>query len=173
MTLRSLLLAGATAFALSLPGSAAAEMAAATTTDLNLRTGPGTGHGIIMAMPAGAYVTIHQCGAGWCEVSYGNRTGWASQRYLDTQVAQAPRRGWAQEPEPVWRGGPRVEFHVGPRRHWRDWRGPERYVGWHHPRWWHGRPAGWYGPIYWDRDRWWYEDRWHRSPGFAIHLDLN
>lgn len=165
MTLRNLLIAGAAAIALALPGAAAADTFAATTTELNLRGGPGTAHGVIAVMPAGSPVTIHQCGGGWCQLTFANRTGWASQRYLDMRVAAAPRTGW--------RAGPRVGFEVyagTPRHHWRDWRRPGWYAGWHQPRWWYDRPAGWYGPVYWDRNRWYHGGRWHTSPGFTVHL---
>jgi hypothetical protein len=69
-----------------------------------------------MAMPAGATVTVHQCSAGWCQVSYAGRTGWASQRYIDVRVAAAPQTRVA---------GPRVgfELHAGvaPRHKWQGW----------------------------------------------------
>jgi uncharacterized protein YraI len=164
MSLRSLLVAGAAAFAFALPSLAEAQTI---TTTLNLRGGPSTGHGVIMAMPAGATVTVHQCSAGWCQVSYAGRTGWASQRYIDVRVAAAPRTRVA---------GPRVgfELHAGvaPRHHWHGWHRPARFAGWHQPHWWHGRPAGWYGPVYWDRNRWWHGGQWHASPGFAFHIGI-
>lgn len=164
MSLRLFLAAGAAAFALALPTGAEAQTV---TNDLNLRAGPGTAHGVVAVMPAGANVTVHQCSGGWCQVTYAGRSGWASQRFIDMRVAAAPRARTA---------GPRIgfEFHAGPapRHHWRDWRRPGRYAGWHQPGWWHGRPAGWYGPVYWDRSRWWYGGQWHRSPRFAFHIGV-
>jgi uncharacterized protein YraI len=126
-------------------------------------------------MPAGASVTIHQCSGGWCQVTYAGSSGWASQRYLDMQVAYAPGDTWVAGGEPVWGGAPTAGFevHVGPGPYYRDWgswRRPGWYSGWHEPGWWYGRPAGWYGPVYWDRSRWWHDDRWHASPGFAFGI---
>lgn len=57
---------------------------AVTTGALNLRTGPGTSHRVIVSMPRNARVTVHHCrpGGGWCHVTYGGLDGWASGRYL-------------------------------------------------------------------------------------------
>lgn len=163
MSLRSFLIAGAAAFAFALPTGAEAQTI---TTELNLRAGPGTGHGVIAVMPAGAAVSLHECGGGWCQLTYAGRTGWASQRYIDMRVAAAPRARVA---------GPQVgfQFHAGPTpRRWHSWQRPGWHSGWHQPHWWRGRPAGWYGPVYWDRSRWWHGDRWHSSPTFAFGLGM-
>lgn len=54
------------------------------TTDLNLRTGPGTGYGRITAMPGGSVVDVRGCtrGYSWCRVNWNGYDGWASSHYL-------------------------------------------------------------------------------------------
>jgi len=63
---------------------AAAETATAKA-DLHLRAGAGMKHSPIGVIPAGATVEIGKCITGrvWCEVTYGELTGYASRRYLD------------------------------------------------------------------------------------------
>ncbi len=57
------------------------------TTTINLRTGPGTGYGSLGSIPNGVGVTVAGCtdGYGWCQVSYGGLSGWASSRYIAIQ----------------------------------------------------------------------------------------
>ncbi|WP_273725373.1 SH3 domain-containing protein [Brucella gallinifaecis] len=54
------------------------------TTNLNVRTGPGTGYASLGSIPSRAPVNVQGCtsGYGWCQVNYGGLTGWASSRYL-------------------------------------------------------------------------------------------
>ncbi len=56
------------------------------TTNVNLRTGPGTEYYPILVLPAGAPVELYGClnGYTWCDVSYGRERGWVSSRYLST-----------------------------------------------------------------------------------------
>lgn len=70
--------------ALALPGAAAAQQMAETTTSLHLRTGPGVGYEVATTMPAGAEVALGGCEANgrWCQVSWQDFNGWASSRYL-------------------------------------------------------------------------------------------
>lgn len=155
MSLRNYFVAGAAAIAMALPTMAAAQQLAQTTSDLNLRTQPGGQ--VITAMPRGSQVYIHQCPGSWCQVTYGNTTGWAFQRYLSTGVAMQPRtRTYAAEP--------RFSFgvEVGPR--YRD-RGPRRYGSRYH-RW----SPGWYDDHYYDGRRWYYDGDWYDRPqaGFSF-----
>lgn len=82
--------------ALGLVGLAATTGAASAATAyteaaLNLRSGPGTWHGVIVAMPAGAPVEVIDCyGNGWCEVVWNGYRGFASEAYLDRAVYAAP-----------------------------------------------------------------------------------
>lgn len=60
-----------------------------TTDELNLRTGPGTGYEIILAMPAGSKVEMLSASDGWAKVTYEGTTGYASTAYL-TSTAPGP-----------------------------------------------------------------------------------
>lgn len=83
MTLKKTLLA-ASALTLAFAGSAAAEMSARATTDLNLRAGPGPGHEVVGVIPADAQVTLVGCieGSQWCRVTYDGTEAWAFSAYL-------------------------------------------------------------------------------------------
>ena len=61
-----------------------------TTDELNLRTGPGTGYAIILAMPVGSKVEMLSAADGWAKVTYEGTTGYASTAYLS---ATAPGTG--------------------------------------------------------------------------------
>lgn len=82
--MRTLLRTGA--FVATLFGATAAAFAnpALVTTDLNLRTGPGSGYARITAMPDGAIVDVSGCvrGYNWCRVHWAGYDGWASSNYL-------------------------------------------------------------------------------------------
>jgi uncharacterized protein YraI len=69
-----------------------ANFAADVTTNVNMRTGPGTGYSTAGTLYTGTRVNVTRCaqGGSWCEVSYLGRTGWVSSAYLD-DVAAAPR----------------------------------------------------------------------------------
>lgn len=79
-TLRAALLAGA----MLVPGVAAAATAAIVTTDLNVRTGPGSAYQRFDTIPAGSRVDVLGCIAGynWCDISWGGDRGWVSGDYL-------------------------------------------------------------------------------------------
>ncbi|MGH2557620.1 MAG: SH3 domain-containing protein [Thermomicrobiales bacterium] len=66
------------------PAQPAQAAPAWTTTDLNLRTGPGTNYDVILVMEPGAYVEIVQNQQnGFYRVRYNGVSGWASADYLD------------------------------------------------------------------------------------------
>jgi uncharacterized protein YraI len=66
---------------LLLSTSLAAAAPARVVTDLNVRSGEGTGYPVIAVMPAGAVVDVTGCGDGWCFVR--DYDGFASASYLD------------------------------------------------------------------------------------------
>lgn len=78
------LLQGAVFATAMLTASAAFAASALVTTDLNLRTGPGTGYATITSMPNGALVDVRGCtrGYSWCRVNWRGYDGWASANYL-------------------------------------------------------------------------------------------
>ena len=57
---------------------------AATTVDLNLRAGPGTGYEVLAVMPAGSRVSalLEEPQNGYVQVLYGEQAGWAAAAYL-------------------------------------------------------------------------------------------
>ncbi len=65
--------------------SPAAAVTATAKGNLHLRGGTGLTHSPIGIIPAGATVEISYCIAGrvWCEVTYGDLTGFASRRFLE------------------------------------------------------------------------------------------
>jgi uncharacterized protein YraI len=83
----ALLVAGAAAVGLTAPGFA--QEFVQTTSDLNLRGGPGTDHPVVTTMPAGAEVEILQCPepGTWCELSFAGNVGWASANFLTVDPA--------------------------------------------------------------------------------------
>ena len=76
--------------AMTLSGAAFAETMATAGTDLNVRSGPGVQHGVVGVIKGGDEVTVNGCieSANWCEVKYGELTGWAYGDYLATKVGE-------------------------------------------------------------------------------------
>ncbi|HVV60883.1 MAG TPA: SH3 domain-containing protein [Pseudolabrys sp.] len=77
MSFKSVMLAGA----VFLAGAGIAN-AAVVQSDLNLRSGPGTGYGVVAVMPAGAQVDVLGCSGSWCRVAWGGAVGYASASYI-------------------------------------------------------------------------------------------
>jgi uncharacterized protein YraI len=77
-------LAAATACCLALGAAGAAAKTAVVTTDLNLRLGPGPAFEVVSVIPRNEGVAIQGCTPSmlWCQVSWGNQTGWAYGAYL-------------------------------------------------------------------------------------------
>jgi uncharacterized protein YraI len=132
-----LLAAGA---ALILSGAVAAAAPATVSTDLNMRSGPGTEYGVVTTIPAGAIVDVGGCTGSWCEVSFRGASGFASASYLSGAPSAAvvvpdygPGYAYGDDYyDDSFSYGPSVGFYAGPR--WRH--------GWHGR--WRGRP-GWHG----------------------------
>jgi uncharacterized protein YraI len=70
-----------TAGGLLLATGVAAAAPARVATDLNVRSGEGTGYPVVAVMPAGSVVDVTGCADGWCFV--GDYGGFASAAYLD------------------------------------------------------------------------------------------
>src|SRR5690348_14654393 len=114
-----------------LMASVGAANAATVTNDLNLRSGPGTGYGVITAMPAGSYVDVLGCTGSWCRVDWRGLEGFASASYL------AGGGGPVYAAAPVYVAPPPVPifgFGIGFGGGW------HHYHGWHH---------GWHGGHHW------------------------
>lgn len=65
-----------------------------TTDALRLRSGPSTAHKILLVMPKGSAVDVHEKGGLWWRVQYGDTWGWCSSQYLKpwTAPAEPPRQ---------------------------------------------------------------------------------
>lgn len=59
-----------------------AEETKVTTSNLNMRTGPGTSYPVILVIPKGATVSVIGYSDSWAQVTYGGRSGYASTSYL-------------------------------------------------------------------------------------------
>jgi uncharacterized protein YraI len=79
--------------------AASAAVQANATTDLNLRVGPGPQFDVVDVIAGEDAVTVNTCleGRNWCEVTYGETTGWAYADYLSAKdgddrivVSEAP-----------------------------------------------------------------------------------
>ncbi|AUC55308.1 MAG: DUF1236 domain-containing protein [Sagittula sp.] len=64
---------------------------ASTTTELNLRQGPGPQYGVVSVMPQDAMVTVDGCTASdWCKVTFDGAEGWAYSPYLINTTMPEP-----------------------------------------------------------------------------------
>lgn len=82
--LKTILKIGTLATGLLMPGVALAAVDAIVTTDLNIRTGPGTGYQRFDTVPDGSRVIVYGCGRGydWCDIGWRGTRGWVSGNYL-------------------------------------------------------------------------------------------
>jgi uncharacterized protein YraI len=127
MALSRKLMAGGLA-ALSLLATAGAAFAAPAyvTGNVNVRSGPGTGYGVVDTIRRGERVDVQQCRGSWCYVEKRGPDGWVSANYLE----RGGRPGWNDDDHyyrpPVYRPHP-------PRRpHWDNWPSRPHYP--HYPQ---------------------------------------
>jgi uncharacterized protein YraI len=85
------------ASALGLSATAALASPALVTSDLNLRSGPGTQYRSLGVVPGGSTVNVFECQRGWCAVSAFGRNGFVNDNYLDFG---GPMRGYGPPPPP-------------------------------------------------------------------------
>lgn len=112
---------------------------AVATTSLNVRSGPGTGYGVVGVLQRGQVVDVQYCRSGWCFISGSSRAnGWASQRYLAEAGGWQPPRP-QPVPPPVW-NNPRPPVWGTPRPP--SWNYPPRPPHWNNPP----RPPHWGNP---------------------------
>ena len=62
-----------------------------TTTNLNLRAGPGTHHRVKAIIPAGAPIDIESCGDTWCYMAWAGHVGYVKHQYLMHHVTEEVR----------------------------------------------------------------------------------
>jgi hypothetical protein len=91
MALRNKLIAGGLA-ALALVATTAAASAAPAyaTSNVNVRSGPGTYYGVVDTLRRGEQVDVQQCQGSWCYVEKRGPDGWVSSSYLE----RGGRPGW-------------------------------------------------------------------------------
>jgi uncharacterized protein YraI len=79
-----LILSAAAGALLASSAFAMAQSSVIATTDLNVRSGPGPEYPVIGAIAVDDQAMLHGCieGSRWCEVSYGDLSGWAYSDYL-------------------------------------------------------------------------------------------
>jgi uncharacterized protein YraI len=71
------------AVGLAITTSAAFAAPAQSTTALNVRSGPGTGYGVVDTLFAGENVEVTECVSnGWCHIQHPGPDGWVSSKYL-------------------------------------------------------------------------------------------
>lgn len=101
----------ATALVVFLPAANAAP--GTVTTNVNVRSGPGTNYGVVATARAGERVDVQQCQGSWCFIQKSGPDGWVSSNYLSTSggsvsPAQPGASFGIQIP-----GGPSINFGVG------------------------------------------------------------
>lgn len=149
---KTTLKAVAVAAAMMVPTVASAATAAIVTTDLNMRTGPGTRYQAFTTIPVGGRVTVYGCATGynWCDISWAGNRGWVSGKYLAYREGSSSYYDRPMSSVGVYVGVPVIGFDL--------------YS--YHDRYYRGRP--WYrNHDRWDRDDWRDRprrgDRWERE----------
>lgn len=150
--MRKNILKAALAATVMLASAGAAFAAPATaSSNVNVRSGPGGGYGVVDVLRRGDRVDVQQCRGGWCYIEKRGPDGWVSANYLNGRGNGGT----------VARPGVSIEFNFGnttpqrpqpprpPRPDHGNWNGG------HHGGGWNGGNGGW------DRDR--DRDNWDRD----------
>ncbi len=92
--------------ALPAAAPAAAQQQGWVTTNVNMRSGPGTAYPAVLVIPAGQPVAVHGCleGYAWCDVDYGEARGFVSGRLISYEYQSARR--------PVAEIGPQIALPI-------------------------------------------------------------
>jgi uncharacterized protein YraI len=145
---------------------AAAAFPATVTTDLNVRSGPGTGYSVVDNLQAGDTVEVVQSSGSWFQLAEG---GWASANFLDADGSAAVDQSYADpgyavvDSYPSYYGSPAFYYGSDP-FFWDDggyywyWRGGSRHRVSHD--WWRGRD---HRDFRWSNDN--YRRDWQRRIG--------
>jgi len=88
------------AASLTILASATAAFAApaVATSNVNLRSGPGTNYAVVGALRTGQNVDVVECQDSWCFIDVGGRSGWASSAYLQRSNNGGPSRPQPSQP---------------------------------------------------------------------------
>jgi len=87
---RKLVASGLAALAMLATTAAASAAPAYATSNVNVRSGPGTGYRVVDALRRGEQVDVQYCRGSWCFVERRGPNGWVSANYLD----RGGRPGW-------------------------------------------------------------------------------
>lgn len=81
---RKLIASGLATLAVLATTAAASAAPAFATSNVNVRSGPGTGYGVVDALRRGERVDVQYCRGSWCFVEKRGPDGWVSSRYLSS-----------------------------------------------------------------------------------------
>lgn len=81
---RKLIASGLATLAVLATTAAASAAPAFATSNVNVRSGPGTGYGIVDALRRGERVDVQYCRGSWCFVQKRGPDGWVSANYLSS-----------------------------------------------------------------------------------------
>ncbi|SEQ02624.1 Peptidase inhibitor family I36 [Devosia sp. YR412] len=103
----------ATAVVVFLPAAYAAP--GTVTSNVNVRSGPGTNYGVVDTVRRGTQVDVQQCEGSWCYIAKPGPDGWISSSYLSAGGGspvnpQQPGLSFGFSTGP---GGPTINFGVG------------------------------------------------------------
>ena len=107
MSIKSNLLKAGALGVVAIALTAGAAFAATATANVNIRSGPSTGYGVIDQLSPGDYVAVTSESNGWCEVSIPGPNGWVSCAYLTSSGYNRPFHG------PRYNEAPGVSFSFG------------------------------------------------------------
>lgn len=89
--MKKIMIASAAAALMTVSGAAIAQERVYASTDLNVRSGPGTNYGVVGNIGASQSARVQDCSGRWCRISYAGGEGWVSSSYLIEGEGQ--RRG--------------------------------------------------------------------------------
>lgn len=105
----------ATALVVFLPAAQAAP--GTVTSNVNVRSGPGTNYGVVDTVRRGQDVDVQQCQGSWCYISKPGPDGWVSSSYLSSGGGQVnPRQPGLSFGFDLGPNGPNVNIGVGNQR---------------------------------------------------------
>ena len=111
---RKLMASGLAALAMLATTAAASAAPAYATSNVNVRSGPGTGYRVVDALRRGERVDVQYCRGSWCFVEKSGPDGWVSANYLN----RGGRPGWDDDGwnrPPHWNPRPPHHSDWGPR----------------------------------------------------------
>ena len=103
----------ATALVVFLPAANAAP--GTITTNVNVRSGPGTNYGVVDTARRGEQVDVQRCEGSWCYIAKPGPDGWVASSYLSTN-GRGPAQPGLSFGVTIGSDGPQVNFGVGNQR---------------------------------------------------------